>query len=281
MCSPRCSSLEGNALGRRPPRLGSARRDRSAPGPVTNARAQRARSSPAHVFAAAVRAARTQRRSARGRARTGAGRPSRGGRRRREVSWIRLLDRSGGRCVSRNVSTVATAEAEYRLPTAERRLPPAACRLPSAARRLPPAACRLPSAARRLPPAACRLPPAACRSPLAARRPAGSDARRPGVAPTTVAGRALLAGAVHADAGGQRHPRRARPHRLSRGPARSSVGGLAGELLRAAREVLRVAPGAGPVLRDRAGLRQRSQRAGRSRRRSQLRCRVSLRWPAA
>jgi len=43
-------------------------------------------SSPTHVFAAAARAARTQRRSARGRARTGAGRPSRGGRRHREAS---------------------------------------------------------------------------------------------------------------------------------------------------------------------------------------------------
>jgi hypothetical protein len=35
--SPRHSSLGGNALRRRPPRLGDARRDRSAPGPVTNA----------------------------------------------------------------------------------------------------------------------------------------------------------------------------------------------------------------------------------------------------
>jgi hypothetical protein len=78
-------SSEGNALGRRPPRLGDARRDRSAQDPCrTPTRAHGV--SPAHVFAATVGAARTQRRLARGRARTGAGRPSRGARRRREAS---------------------------------------------------------------------------------------------------------------------------------------------------------------------------------------------------
>src|SRR5689334_3222624 len=43
------------------------------------------------VSAAVVGATRTWRRSARGRARTGAGRPSRGGRRRREVSCVRRV----------------------------------------------------------------------------------------------------------------------------------------------------------------------------------------------
>jgi hypothetical protein len=85
---PRHSSPKGNALGRRPPRLGDARRDRSAPGPVTNAltgvRDLPGRTSSRRRHEHSGRGG-VRHEGVRGRAQGG---PAVGGRRRRDVSWF-------------------------------------------------------------------------------------------------------------------------------------------------------------------------------------------------
>ena len=95
--SPRRSSLDGerplpttSSAGRRPSRPIRAR-------PRDERRRGRVWSSGQPVFAAVAGLTRTWRRSARGRARTGAGRPSRGGRRHRGVSCAVGSASSGGR----------------------------------------------------------------------------------------------------------------------------------------------------------------------------------------